>query len=104
MIRLDFAALFALALASPATADWPERPVRLVVPYAAGGSTDLVARLIGARLSERLGGNSCWTTHRWAIIDRDRRACDTADGNSPLVVNPRCTSRSLTTSRGILSR
>ena len=33
---------------------WPERPVRIIVPFAAGGNTDGIARLIGERLSERL--------------------------------------------------
>ncbi len=34
---------------------YPQRPIRLVVPYSAGGSTDTVARIVGQRLSERLG-------------------------------------------------
>jgi tripartite-type tricarboxylate transporter receptor subunit TctC len=34
---------------------WPDRPVRLVVPYAPGGANDILARLYGARLSDRLG-------------------------------------------------
>ena len=34
---------------------WPERPIKLYIGYAAGGSTDVVARLISNKLSERLG-------------------------------------------------
>ncbi|HLX23293.1 MAG TPA: tripartite tricarboxylate transporter substrate binding protein [Usitatibacter sp.] len=36
-------------------AAWPERPIKLYIGYAAGGSTDVVARLIQARLAEKLG-------------------------------------------------
>src|SRR5690348_1932148 len=47
----------ALAAAMPAFAQgkWPEKPVTVVVPYAAGGGTDIVARSIGQRLSEMWG-------------------------------------------------
>ena len=34
---------------------WPERPVKLLVPFAAGGNTDGIARLVGQHLSELLG-------------------------------------------------
>lgn len=42
-------------LARPALAAWPERPLRLVVPYAAGGNIDVVSRLLAPSLSERMG-------------------------------------------------
>ncbi len=47
-----------LAAASPmlhAQAEYPNKPITLVVAYPPGGSTDLVGRLIGGELSKRLG-------------------------------------------------
>ena len=41
--------------AGMALAQYPQRPLRVVVPYAAGGSTDVLARIVGQRLTERLG-------------------------------------------------
>jgi tripartite-type tricarboxylate transporter receptor subunit TctC len=46
----------ASALARPALAQaWPSRPIRFIVPFPAGGTTDIIARIIGQWLSERLG-------------------------------------------------
>lgn len=44
-----------LLMAAQAQAAFPERPVTLVVPFAAGGSTDVVARVIAEKMSEDLG-------------------------------------------------
>ena len=51
---LGFIALLAWSAVAQAQA-WPERPVRLVVPFPAGGATDLVARAIAQRVSQQLG-------------------------------------------------
>src|SRR5450631_2963134 len=70
--------------------DYPTRSVRFVVGYPAGGSTDIVARLIGQRLSERLGqqfvienkpgaGNNIGTE---TVVRAD------PDGYTVLLVNP----------------
>lgn len=49
------AALPAFARAAGAQDTWPSRPVTLVVPWAAGGSTDAVARILAQRLSQDTG-------------------------------------------------
>src|SRR5215831_810403 len=55
-LRLAAAAAVLPAAAVPASAQsYPTRPVRLILGFPAGGSTDLVARIMGAWLTERLG-------------------------------------------------
>src|SRR5688572_24201025 len=56
-VLIGGAALGALSL-SPwrARADqWPARPVKLMVPFAAGGTTDLLARIVANKISEEFG-------------------------------------------------
>ena len=49
-------ALLALGVAAAVSAQsYPSRPLRIVVPYAAGGSTDVLARMIGQKLTASLG-------------------------------------------------
>lgn len=50
-----FAALAAFSSSTAAESEFPSRPIRLVVPFAAGGAPDTLARLIGPGLSEALG-------------------------------------------------
>jgi len=88
--------IFAMGIAvlvsiAPASAlDYPTRPVRFIVGYPAGGATDILARLIGQRLSERLGqqfvienkpgaGNNIGTE---TVVNAE------PDGYTVLLVNP----------------
>ena len=80
----------AASIGSVSAADYPTRPVKWVVGYPPGGATDLIARLIGQRLSERLGqqfvienkpgaGNNIATE---SVINAE------PDGYTVLLVNP----------------
>ncbi len=44
--------------AAPGSGEWPARPVRIVVPYPPGGSTDVLARAVAQRLQESIAGSS----------------------------------------------
>jgi tripartite-type tricarboxylate transporter receptor subunit TctC len=67
--------------------DWPSRPVRLIVPFAAGGSTDVAARLIGDYLS-RTAGQQFYVENRAGangVIGTDAAAKSDPDGYTVLV-------------------
>jgi tripartite-type tricarboxylate transporter receptor subunit TctC len=48
-------ALLIAAASLPATAQYPSKPIRVIVPYAAGGTSDILARAIGPKLTEAWG-------------------------------------------------
>ena len=55
LLRLSLAAL-SLAIAVPAFGQqYPNRPIRLIVPYPAGGATDVVARIVAEKMTDELG-------------------------------------------------
>jgi len=49
------AAALTLGLAATASAAYPDKPIRLLVPFAAGGTTDIVARIVATGLTKELG-------------------------------------------------
>jgi tripartite-type tricarboxylate transporter receptor subunit TctC len=55
LIQAASAGLASAALPAMAQPAWPSRPIRLIVPYTAGGFTDQMARLVQAGLQNRLG-------------------------------------------------
>jgi tripartite-type tricarboxylate transporter receptor subunit TctC len=56
MLRRSALFLLACAFSRPAFADdYPSRPITLIVPFAAGGPTDLMARIMGERMAKELG-------------------------------------------------
>ena len=61
LVRTSMAVLVLLALAAPqgqawAQTNYPGKPVRIVLPFAAGGVADITARVIAERLGVKLGG------------------------------------------------
>jgi tripartite-type tricarboxylate transporter receptor subunit TctC len=84
--------LFALALpaATARAQDYPTRPVRWVVPYPPGGTTDVLARLIGEYLSRKMGQQFFIDNRPGAgnNIGTDAVVKAAADGYTVLLVNP----------------
>src|ERR1700738_2275175 len=78
------------SIGSAAALDYPTRPVRWVVGYPPGGATDIIARLIGQRLSERLGQQFVIENKPGAGNNIATEAAINAepDGYTILLVNP----------------
>ena len=95
--RRCFVGLAASALAAPSlfssrarAADWPVKPVRVVVPFSPGGSTDITARLVSNRLQE-VWGQSVVVENRPGAggnIAADNVAHSDPDGYTIFIVGP----------------
>jgi tripartite-type tricarboxylate transporter receptor subunit TctC len=91
MLRAPLAAFGLLLAPALATAqDWPQRPVRLIVPYVAGGGTDSVARVMAQKLGESLGQRFVVENKAGAsgMIGTQAVAKGDADGYTFLIATP----------------
>jgi tripartite-type tricarboxylate transporter receptor subunit TctC len=79
-----------LALAPPAAAeDYPTRPIRLIIPFPAGGSNDVVGRLVAHQLGAKLG-QQVYVDNRGGaggLIGTEAAANSTPDGHTLLIVS-----------------
>ena len=80
-----------LALAAPAAAqsDYPNRPVRLIIPFPPGGSNDVVGRMIGEQLGKQLGKQVVIDNRGGAggVIGTELAGKAPADGYTLLVIS-----------------
>ena len=88
ILPLTAALLLALAPLSSPAQDYPSRPIRLIVPFAAGGLNDVVARLIAPHLERSLGQPVIVDNRPAAsgIVGTDATAKATPDGYTLLMV------------------
>jgi len=89
MIRGVFASLLALAAASAWAQSYPARAVRIVVPFAVGGSADIYGRFLAAKLSDAMGHPFVIENRPGggAVVGTDAVAKSAPDGYSVLIMS-----------------
>jgi tripartite-type tricarboxylate transporter receptor subunit TctC len=97
LLRSAIVPILAAVQPRVAAAAYPDRPIRVIVPFTAGGNTDLLARILASRMSERLGGSLVIENRAGAggSVGAELVARATADGHTllfgagePLTANP----------------
>ena len=101
-------ALLAMAASDAAAQSYPSRPIRFIVPFSAGGPSDILARLIGVKLTEAWGQPVVIDNRTGAagIIGAELAAKAAPDGytlllgnSAPLAIVPCVSVRALLTTR-----
>jgi tripartite-type tricarboxylate transporter receptor subunit TctC len=90
LIAHVFAACLTLAGVGGAFAEYPERPIRVIVPFPAGGTVDLVARLVTARMADDLKASFVIENRGGGggVIATDATAKAAPDGYTLLLTSP----------------
>jgi tripartite-type tricarboxylate transporter receptor subunit TctC len=90
LLALGLASFAVVGIGDAVALDYPTKPVRWIVAYPAGGSTDIVARLIGQYLSEKLGQQFVIENRPGAgnNLGTEQAVRAAPDGYTLLLVNP----------------
>ncbi len=97
LVLVFFLGLVLVAPAGAAAQSWPQKPIKMIVPYPAGGGTDFIGRIAAKHLSERLGqqifvenrGGANGAIGLLSLMQSDPDGYTIAtSSDTPLVVNP----------------
>jgi tripartite-type tricarboxylate transporter receptor subunit TctC len=90
MMRMTLLLIAATSIGiNAARAEWPDRPIKMIVPFSAGSSSDTIARIVAAKMGERLGQQLVVENRVGGstIIGTDAVAKSVPDGYTLLLAN-----------------